>query len=80
MDSIITAVESADTNSENMNNANTNNKSEGMVVESGADGVVNWQNASIRRRYCRIRYTSSSSRHRILNFKLIEEFIAVTID
>ncbi|ESR63582.1 homeobox protein knotted-1-like 3 [Citrus sinensis] len=47
-DSIIAAVESADlknANSENMNNASTNNKSEGVVVESGADGVVNWQNA-----------------------------------
>ncbi|KAK9185270.1 hypothetical protein WN943_025625 [Citrus x changshan-huyou] len=69
MDSITAAVESADlkkTNSENMNNANTNNKSEGMVVESDADGVVNWQNASIRRRYCGIRYASSSSRHRWL--------------
>ncbi|KAL5850226.1 hypothetical protein ACOSQ4_008239 [Xanthoceras sorbifolium] len=46
-DTIIAAVESADlknSNSENMNNHN--NKSEGVVVESGVgDGVVNWQNA-----------------------------------
>ncbi|KAH9795991.1 hypothetical protein KPL71_005389 [Citrus sinensis] len=46
--SIIAAVESADlknTTSQNMNKANTNNKREGVVVESGADRAVNWQNA-----------------------------------
>ncbi|KAJ0030430.1 hypothetical protein Pint_12467 [Pistacia integerrima] len=43
-DSIIAAVESVDLKNSNSENMNNNNKSEGVVVESG-DGVMNWQNA-----------------------------------
>ncbi|KAK8544766.1 hypothetical protein V6N13_045844 [Hibiscus sabdariffa] len=39
------AVESGDLKNSNSETLNNNTKSEGVVVESGGDGAVNWQNA-----------------------------------